>query len=55
MEEEKWIKLLKEIEDNPVFYEIGKMMEEMAGQPKEELGKRQPGEKCKYEDNPNTI
>lgn len=28
---------------------IAKLMEEMAGQPKEELGKRQPGEKCIYE------
>lgn len=28
---------------------IMKMMEEMANQPKEEYGKRQPGEKCMYE------
>lgn len=26
-----------------------KAMEEMAGLPREDLGKRQPGEKCKYE------
>jgi hypothetical protein len=29
---------------------IIKLMEEMANMPKEELGKRQPGEKCKYEE-----
>jgi len=28
---------------------IAKFMEEIAGMPKEELGKRQPGEKCMYE------
>lgn len=28
---------------------IQKMMEEMANQPKEELGKRQPGERNSYE------
>lgn len=30
--------------------ELERMMEEMAGMPKEDLGKRQPGEKCKYEE-----
>jgi hypothetical protein len=28
---------------------INDLMEEMANQPKEEMGKRQPGEKCAYE------
>lgn len=28
---------------------IGKMMEEMAHQPREEMGKRQPGERNMYE------
>lgn len=28
---------------------INLIMEEMAGQPKEDLGKREPGEKCAYE------
>lgn len=49
MKEEAWIKLMKEIEENPEFYELGKLMEEMAGAPKEELGKRQPEEKGMYE------
>lgn len=29
--------------------ELEKIMEEMAGAPREEMGKRQPGEKCAYE------
>ena len=29
--------------------QIEKLMEEMANAPKEEMGKRQPGEKCMYE------
>lgn len=28
---------------------LSKMMEEMANTPREEMGKRQSGEKCKYE------
>ena len=28
---------------------LEKMMEEMANAPREEMGKRQPGEKCMYE------
>jgi hypothetical protein len=31
--------------------EVLRMMEEMANQPKEEYGKRQPGERCMYEIN----
>jgi hypothetical protein len=30
---------------------LEQMMEEMAGAPRELYGKRQPGERCKYEDN----
>ncbi len=29
--------------------QISKLMEEMANAPKEDFGKRQPGEKCMYE------
>lgn len=29
--------------------DVGFMMEEMANAPKEEFGKRQPGERCMYE------
>ena len=31
------------------FRVFEKMMEEMAGMPTEEMGKRQPGERCMYE------
>lgn len=47
-------RLLEGLEAKRYFHEKDikayvKMMEEMAGAPKEELGKRQPGEKCMYE------
>lgn len=52
----------KKFEDFENMYELCKLMEEMAGKPKEELGKRQPGETCMYErqrkeneNNTNTI
>lgn len=35
--------------DNIDVTKLEKMMEKMAGAPREEYGKRQPGEKCSYE------
>ncbi len=35
--------------DPETLHRLLSMMEEMANQPKEEMGKRQPGERCMYE------
>lgn len=36
-------------ENKEELEKIGKLMEEIAGLPKEALGERQPGERCMYE------
>jgi hypothetical protein len=40
--------LLQQIKEAAELYRLEKLMEEMANAPKEEMGKREPGEPCTY-------